>query len=218
MAHNAVAEPHCPAVPPLGSGTQGQSALATKAGEIAGGTEAGTLALKALARRVLLRDRRRDSVRDSAATAPTTTVSLTTLISGPSGTLCAALAAAERGAAAVAGPADTTDAAEAHAIREVDGAEPTGRRGSGPNGKWTLTDYARTRERHLAGLPDLIAAGLLRPPSWADADAIPSPGCRCSCCHGGAWWCATKAPFGWRCRTCHPPDHLRPDEVRAVRT
>ncbi len=111
-----VAEPHCPAVPLPGSGTPGQPTFVTRPGGTVAGTESGTPSLKAfLARRVLERDRRLDSGRDSGATEPKTTVPLAALVSRPSGTLAEALlAAAERGAAAVAaGPADETERAEA---------------------------------------------------------------------------------------------------------
>ncbi|WP_376091226.1 hypothetical protein ACE7GA_21340 [Roseomonas sp. CCTCC AB2023176] len=50
----------------------------------------------------------------------------------------------------------------------------------------------------------LRRAAMLRPPAWADAAAIPSPGARCSCCVGHRWWRETHAPTGWRCTTCHP--------------
>jgi len=64
--------------------------------------------------------------------------------------------------------------------------------------------------------PDgLQRAAMQRPPSWADPTARPSRGCYCSCCHGRRWW---GDPRGWRCWTCHPPDHLPPDAVMEVGT
>ncbi|MGH7212347.1 MAG: hypothetical protein ACREF1_12910 [Acetobacteraceae bacterium] len=106
----------------------------------------------------------------------------------PTDLAAALLAAAERGAAAVgAGPVDDIGAAERAAFAEVDAGEldpTTGDirahhwRGSGPNGEWTLADYQRRRERHLAELAGLMAAALLRPPSWSDPEALPSPGAR----------------------------------------
>ena len=57
-----------------------------------------------------------------------------------------------------------------------------------------------------------------RSPSWADPTALPSPGCFCTCCKGQRWWCEREAPKGWRCRTCHPPDHLPSGVVTEVRT
>ena len=57
-----------------------------------------------------------------------------------------------------------------------------------------------------------------RPPSWADPAALPSRGCFCTCCKGQRWWRECEAPKGWRCSTCHPPDHLPPDAVTEMRT
>ena len=65
------------------------------------------------------------------------------------------------------------------------------------------------REQDL--VPDRIAsAGYMRatlqcPPSWSDPAALPPHGCFCSCCKGQRWW---GDAHGWRCRACHPPDHL----------
>lgn len=46
------------------------------------------------------------------------------------------------------------------------------------------------------------------PTSWSDPSLIPTPGARCRCCSGSAWWCEATSPKGWRCSTCHPGDHL----------
>jgi hypothetical protein len=54
-----------------------------------------------------------------------------------------------------------------------------------------------------------------RPPSWSCAATRPAPGCYCSCCKGGRWWTDGK---GWRCWTCHPPDHLDPSAITEVKT
>jgi hypothetical protein len=63
-----------------------------------------------------------------------------------------------------------------------------------------------------------LRAELQRPPSWADSTALPSRGCFCSCCKGQRWWCEREAPKGWRCCTCHPPDHLPAEAVMEIRT
>ena len=57
-----------------------------------------------------------------------------------------------------------------------------------------------------------------RQPSWADSTDRPLSGDHCSCCRWGRWWCETIKPRGWRCWTCHPPDHLPPDAVTEVST
>jgi hypothetical protein len=67
-------------------------------------------------------------------------------------------------------------------------------------------------------LSGYFLAGLMRPVSWYDPAARPSPGCYCSCCKGQQWWCEATAPKGWRCAICHPPTGLRPDRVEIVRT
>jgi hypothetical protein len=59
---------------------------------------------------------------------------------------------------------------------------------------------------------------LVRPPAWPDPAALPSPGCFCSCCKLGRWWCELVEPKGWRCWTCHPPDGAAPGTVRELRT
>jgi hypothetical protein len=58
---------------------------------------------------------------------------------------------------------------------------------------------------------------LKRPPSWAGPTDLPLRDSSCSCCGLGRWWSERDAPTGWRCWTCHPPDHLTPDEVTEFR-
>jgi len=57
-----------------------------------------------------------------------------------------------------------------------------------------------------------------RPVSWSEPADAPLIGDTCSCCRGARWWCETQEPSGWRCWSCHPPDHLRADAVREFRT
>jgi len=54
---------------------------------------------------------------------------------------------------------------------------------------------------------------LARMPSWADASP-PWPGVWCRACHGTRWWTERRNPKGWRCLTCHPPDHLPAEAIR----
>ena len=54
---------------------------------------------------------------------------------------------------------------------------------------------------------------LARMPSWADTTP-PWPGSWCRACHGTRWWTERRDPKGWRCMTCHPPDHLPPEAIR----
>ena len=81
-----------------------------------------------------------------------------------------------------------------------------------PGGSEQRQDDAATL---VAGL-HVAACGMQ--PSWADAAALPSRGCLCTCCKGQRWWRERAAPKGWRCSTCHPPDHLPPDAVTEMRT
>ncbi|MFZ6762117.1 hypothetical protein [Pseudoroseomonas sp. WGS1072] len=75
----------------------------------------------------------------------------------------------------------------------------------------------------------LLSAGLQRPPSWPDPAARPAPGAWCGCCgrfdprQGGRWWRDLRNEWdggapGWCCATCHPPDHLAPDQYETVRS
>jgi hypothetical protein len=76
----------------------------------------------------------------------------------------------------------------------------------------------------------LLAGALMRPPAWGDATPPPA-GAWCSCCgrhnpeRGGRWWSprnprddGTGAGPGWRCATCHPPDHLSASDMGKIRT
>ena len=79
-------------------------------------------------------------------------------------------------------------------------------------------DLARADAAQAALVAGLRVAARGRPPSWADPTALPSHGCFCTCCKGQRWWRECEAPKGWRCSTCHPPDHLPPDAVTEMRT
>jgi len=70
--------------------------------------------------------------------------------------------------------------------------------------------------------PDPFPMGQ-RMPSWAQVEDQPQPGDWCGCCgrfkrSAGRWWREATEPRGWRCRTCHPPDHLPAAAVVAVAT
>jgi hypothetical protein len=56
------------------------------------------------------------------------------------------------------------------------------------------------------------APSLQQPPSSANAEPLP-PDAWCSCCYGTRWWRARTASYGWCCGACHPPNHLKPDQV-----
>jgi hypothetical protein len=77
--------------------------------------------------------------------------------------------------------------------------------------------------RQAEAIAGLLAAALSRPPGWSDVRSVPPPGAWCSCCgrarrKGGQWWREAVAPTGWRCATCHPPDHLREDCIVRIET
>lgn len=60
-------------------------------------------------------------------------------------------------------------------------------------------------------------------PAWAEVTAEPPPGAWCGCCgrrekRGGRWWRERHDPKGWRCATCHPPDHLDARDVMEMQT
>jgi hypothetical protein len=62
------------------------------------------------------------------------------------------------------------------------------------------------------------AAGSQRPPAWPEPAGPPPLGAWCFCCGGRRWWRERQEPRGWRCWTCHPPDHLAPEQVDDART
>jgi hypothetical protein len=69
---------------------------------------------------------------------------------------------------------------------------------------------ARQRET----VTGLLGAAAQRPPSWINPAALPSRGCRCSCCRGTPWWTEREGSKGWRCGRRYPPIHLHADKVR----
>jgi hypothetical protein len=71
------------------------------------------------------------------------------------------------------------------------------------------------RPTPIDALDGLRRAAMQRPPSWADPSAALSRGCFCSCCQSRRWWSDDR---GWRCWTCHPPDHLSPDAVAEIQS
>lgn len=66
----------------------------------------------------------------------------------------------------------------------------------------------RPAAQHRAIVAGLLAAALLRPSSWSDPAAIPSPGVSCSACGGRRFWPRAAPSRGWCCAACHPPDRL----------
>lgn len=70
-----------------------------------------------------------------------------------------------------------------------------------------------------AGAIDALGGvGPSLPTSWCDPAKAPPPGGWCCTCgrferRGGRWWRERDEPTGWTCVTCHPPDHLRPEQV-----
>ena len=138
--------------------------------------------------------------------------------------------AAEEAADALAAP-DPEFAWERRQIaaaRTMETSSDPGRQGSVP-GPISISEDATApipsppeadRKAVLAGL---LAAGLQRPPAWSDPASVPPQGAWCGCCErtskaGGRWWCEAVDPRGWRCRACHPPEHLTPGEVVEWRT
>lgn len=80
-------------------------------------------------------------------------------------------------------------------------------------------------EEHQQAIGGILRAALMRPASWTERpDCRPPPGAWCGCCgrtppaDGGTWWQEREAPKGWRCFTCHPPDHLAPARYLLVVT
>jgi hypothetical protein len=72
---------------------------------------------------------------------------------------------------------------------------------------------------HRAAVAGHLAVGMQRPPTWANVSLTPPPGAWCAACRGGRWW-TERGPVrgGWRCIVCHPPAHLRPEDVMERRT
>ena len=79
-------------------------------------------------------------------------------------------------------------------------------------------DCGRGDAAQAAMVAGLLVAARHLPPSWADPTSPPSRGYFCSCCKGQRWWRERAAPKGWRCSTCHPPDHLPANAVLEMRT
>jgi hypothetical protein len=86
VAHDVVAALDCPAVPIPHAGTVGQSLSAIDSGGTDHRTTGATPSLKALAIRVLARDKARDIFRDTAALVPAETVPVTIAVETASGT------------------------------------------------------------------------------------------------------------------------------------
>jgi hypothetical protein len=42
----------------------------------------------------------------------------------------------------------------------------------------------------------------------------PPAGAWCRACQATRWWAELHEPLGWRCVTCHPPDHLPADAIQ----
>jgi hypothetical protein len=74
------------------------------------------------------------------------------------------------------------------------------------------------RDRTITHSPTFRARDVRRPPSWSDATVLPADGCLCSCCRNRRWWRETCRPTGWRCWTCHPPNHLPQHAITEIRT
>jgi hypothetical protein len=124
------------------------------------------------------------------------------------------MAASERALAALAEPDPelAAERAEIHAAREAEA-----------RGEYPVVPEAE----HRAHLAALRLSGMQRPPAWSDVASVPPGGAWCGCCGccgrhtpsgGGRWWRERVKPSGWRCWTCHPPDHLAAGELIEVRT
>lgn len=107
-------------------------------------------------------------------------------------------------------PAGEHDAAEAAAMAQHYAAPPNVR-------PYLPSDPDALRD-------GLLVAGLQRPPAWSNAASVPPRGAWCGCCaryqpeSGGRWWRERERPSGWRCWTCHPPDHLGMNMLVEVKT
>lgn len=73
----------------------------------------------------------------------------------------------------------------------------------------------------LPALPDAVErstyAARARPPEWWDGTDTPQAGDRCRC-GSMRFWTERDRRGGWRCSTCHPPDHLAPEAAEQVST
>ena len=105
---------------------------------------------------------------------------------------------------------DTVDSADTPAATVPDG--------NSVNSVNSVTCHDDKKANFTPFMDGYFLAGLMRPTSWADPDARPSPGCYCSCCKSKHWWTERTEPKGWRCSSCHPPTGLEPDQVEKVRT
>jgi hypothetical protein len=73
------------------------------------------------------------------------------------------------------------------------------------------------RKRSLVVDPQPMAP-IREPRRWSYPADEPLDGDWCACCSGQRFWCEAIAPKGWRCWTCHPPDHLPSSAIREIRT
>ena len=116
----------------------------------------------------------------------------------------------------VVGEAEPLGVVVRRLLAEGAGVEPSdggGYRLTLPDGRSlaiTAEGCATLDEGLLGDLAERVAIAtehLARPPSWASLDPPPQ-GAWCLACHGGRFWREREAPRGWRCASCHPPDHL----------
>jgi hypothetical protein len=80
-------------------------------------------------------------------------------------------------------------------------------------------ERAAADQRQAQAVAGHLAAGMQRPPAWANVSLTPPMGAWCSCCRGRRWW-TERGPIrsGWRCVVCRPPLHLRPEDVMERQT
>ena len=220
MARDVAAVPDCPTVPIPDAGTAGQPASGTYGDGTDPGTSGGAPSLKALARLALARDSKRDAsalippvpfppFRDVAAVPDCPTVPIP-----DTGT-------AGQPASGTYGGGTSGGAPSLKALARLALARDSKRDASVsiPPVPFPPSVAAVTPgETQLGHWSQLGGFGLRRPPSWSDATVLPSNGCLCSCCRNRRWWCELRNPSGWRCWTCHPPDHLSAEGVKEIRT
>jgi hypothetical protein len=116
----------------------------------------------------------------------------------------------------VTGPGHAKDATGRPFVDELSTVSAVSRVAKLANAAASGSEQAAATERAISVA--YIRASLQRPPSWSDPVTLPSCGCFCSCCKGQQWWCERETPKGWRCWTCHPPDHLPAEAVMEIRT